>query len=171
MKNIRCFQKIIRDIYSFTADRKNLTKGVNIFYTSIFMKILYLITIAPVVIFALYALLFLEHIQQNLLETLSLIIIVVGFSGYTLMDIYGRYIAIWDGKLIQRRWFYNIETVELDAIVNCYIKIGISIKEKRGALTVRIKHSKGVMDINAAYYSRKDIGALTTFIGFPIYLR
>lgn len=144
--------------------------GTRYYYPSIFIKLFYLfLFVIPLTVFIFVSILGLIVWEESSLIIKIIFWIVAGYICfiYPFIDVYGRLLIIRDGKIIQREKFVFYDEVEISKIKKCYIKTGVNVRERRGAITLRIEHEGGIMDINAAYYSAKDLKEITELIGFP----
>jgi hypothetical protein len=168
----KAWEYIYKGFHDFFDERNTHKQGVSIFYPSSFMKVFYSIILILLVILLTFGLVYnWMHNAGSIQDLFLALFMIMCFVCRFVLDIYGRCLVIKHNKLIQRTFFYKTEIVDIDTILNCFVKTGVDPEEKRGAITLRIQYPKGFLDINTAYYSIHDLQALTQFIGFPDVLK
>ena len=160
------------NLKEYFHERKTLIKNENIFFPN--NKFLYILIISlqiiPILIsglinykyfFERMSLLIVSFVQSG---TIILFILVFGLL---LIETSARHVAVYNGTLIQRSYFFKKEIINISNIKNCKITSG----RNKGEAVVNLKilgDKKGnEININMVAYQEKEIKKICELIGYP----
>lgn len=160
------------NLKEYFHERKTLIKNENIFFPN--NKFLYILIISlqiiPILIaglinykyfFERMSLLIISFVQSG---TIILFILVFGLL---LIETSARHVAVYNGTLIQRSYFFKKEIINISNIKNCKITSG----RNKGEAVVNLKilgDKKGnEININMVAYQEKEIKKICELIGYP----
>lgn len=160
------------NLKEYFHERKTLIKNENIFFPN--NKFLYILIISlqiiPILIaglinykyfFERMSLLIVSFVQSG---TIILFILVFGLL---LIETSARHVAVYNGTLIQRSYFFKKEIINISNIKNCKITSG----HNKGEAVVNLKilgDKKGnEININMVAYQEKEIKKICELIGYP----
>lgn len=160
------------NLKEYFHERKTLIKNENIFFPN--NKFLYILIISlqiiPILIaglinykyfFERMSLLIVSFVQSG---TIILFILVFGLL---LIETSARHVAVYNGTLIQRSYFFKKEIINISNIKNCKITSG----RNKGEAVVNLKilgDKKGnEININMVAYQEKEINKICELIGYP----
>ena len=160
------------NLKEYFHERKTLIKNETIFFPN--NKFLYIIIVSlqiiPILIaglinykyfFERMSLLIVSFVQSG---TIILFILVFGLL---LIETSARHVAVYNGTLIQRSYFFKKEIINISNIKNCKITSG----RNKGEAVVNLKilgDKKGnEININMVAYQEKEIKKICELIGYP----
>ena len=160
------------NLKEYFHERKTLIKNETIFFPN--NKFLYILIVSlqiiPILIaglinykyfFERMSLLIVSFVQSG---TIILFILVFGLL---LIETSARHVAVYNGTLIQRSYFFKKEIINISNIKNCKITSG----RNKGEAVVNLKilgDKKGnEININMFAYQEKEIKKICELIGYP----
>ena len=160
------------NLKEYFHERKTLIKNETIFFPN--NKFLYILIVSlqiiPILIaglinykyfFERMSLLIVSFVQSG---TIILFILVFGLL---LIETSARHVAVYNGTLIQRSYFFKKEIINISNIKNCKITSG----RNKGEAVVNLKilgDEKGnEININMVAYQEKEIKKICELIGYP----
>lgn len=160
------------NLKKYFHERKTLIKNENIFFPN--NKFLYIliacIQIIPILIAGLvnYKYFFerMSLLIVSFLQPKALIVFFIIY-GLLLLETSARHVAVYNGTLIQRSYFFKEEIINISNIKNCKITSG----RNKGEAVVNLKilgDKKGnEININMGAYQKKEIKKICELIGYP----
>jgi hypothetical protein len=160
------------NLKEYFHERKTLIKNENIFFPN--NKFLYILIISlqiiPILIaglinykyfFERMSLLIVSFVQSGTIILFILVFVLL------LIETSARHVAVYNGTLIQRSYFFKKEIINISNIKNCKITSG----RNKGEAVVNLKilgDKKGnEININMVAYQEKEIKKICELIGYP----
>ena len=160
------------NLKEYFHERKTLIKNENIFFPN--NKFLYILIISlqiiPILIaglinykyfFERMSLLIVSFVQSG---TIILFILVFGLL---LIETSARHVAVYNGTLIQRSYFFKKEIINISNIKNCKITSGRNKGEAVVNLKILCDKKGNEININMVAYQEKEIKKICELIGYP----
>ena len=160
------------NLKEYFHERKTLIKNENIFFPN--NKFLYILIISlqiiPILIaglinykyfFERMSLLIVSFVQSG---TIILFILVFGLL---LIETSARHVAVYNGTLIQRSYFFKKEIINISNIKNCKITSGRNKGEAVVNLKILGDKKENEININMVAYQEKEIKKICELIGYP----
>ena len=160
------------NLKEYFHERKTLIKNENIFFPN--NKFLYILIISlqiiPILIaglinykyfFERMSLLIVSFVQSG---TIILFILVFGLL---LIETSARHVAVYNGTLIQRSYFFKKEIINISNIKNCKITSGRDKGEAVVNLKILGDKKENEININMVAYQEKEIKKICELIGYP----
>lgn len=160
------------NLKEYFHERKTLIKNETIFFPN--NKFLYIIIVSlqiiPILIaglinykyfFERMSLLIVSFVQSG---TIILFILVFGLL---LIETSARHVAVYNGTLIQRSYFFKKEIINISNIKNCKITSGRNKGEAVVNLKILGDKKENEININMVAYQEKEIKKICELIGYP----
>ena len=160
------------NLKEYFHERKTLIKNETIFFPN--NKFLYILIVSlqiiPILIaglinykyfFERMSLLIVSFVQSG---TIILFILVFGLL---LIETSARHVAVYNGTLIQRSYFFKKEIINISNIKNCKITSGRNKGEAVVNLKILGDKKENEININMVAYQEKEIKKICELIGYP----
>ena len=160
------------NLKEYFHERKTLIKNETIFFPN--NKFLYILIVSlqiiPILIaglinykyfFERMSLLIISFVQSG---TIILFILVFGLL---LIETSARHVAVYNGTLIQRSYFFKKEIINISNIKNCKITSGRNKGEAVVNLKILGDKKENEININMVAYQEKEIKKICELIGYP----